>query len=233
MTGLVLSGGRGKGVATEHSDWDAVLVVTDNAVDEWLSYDFGALDMTVLSDSAFAEYAEPGGPDSWRRYDFAYLDSAVDRRGFGEALRRKGRLTDALARDIAERSVDATLNGLYRAAKNDRDGNRVGALLDLAGMPWPYLEAQFAIDGRLHPYNKFLAWELERRPLRHRSIDTAQMLSLLTTLPSDTGIEAAWELCEVLATACRSAGVTKALDGWEDHLIALRPDWAAASKDAD
>jgi hypothetical protein len=87
---LVLTGGRGKGVATAHSDWDGVLVVTEDGMPRWSNYDFEDLDLTVISDSDFVDYAEPETVFSWRGYDFAHLRPEVDRRGFGAQLAKKG-----------------------------------------------------------------------------------------------------------------------------------------------
>lgn len=86
--GLVLTGGRGKGVWTELSDWDGLLVVTDQAVRHWRNRDRGELDLTVLGATAFERYAEPFTPIAWRGYDFARLSAALDRGGFQAALER-------------------------------------------------------------------------------------------------------------------------------------------------
>ena len=50
VVGLVLTGGRGKGVATAHSDWDGILVVTQGALARWATFDVGSLDLTVIGD---------------------------------------------------------------------------------------------------------------------------------------------------------------------------------------
>jgi hypothetical protein len=101
VAGLVLTGGRGKGVATALSDWDGVLVVTDEGMPRWSTYDFEDLDMTVISEADFVDYAEPETAFSWRAYDFAHLHPAVDRRGFSARLETKGRLTEARAKQLA------------------------------------------------------------------------------------------------------------------------------------
>ena len=131
VIGLVVTGGRGKGVWTEHSDWDGLLVTADAAVDGWRSREPDDLDLTVLGTTAFESYAEPFTPVAWRGYDFARLTAEIDRGGFQAALDRKGRLGADAAQIIAEEAVGGALNQLYRATKNARDGNASATRLDL------------------------------------------------------------------------------------------------------
>jgi len=144
--GLVLTGGRGKGVWTEQSDWDGLLVVTDPAVQRWRDRDPGALDLTVIGATAFEAYAEPFTPIAWRGYDFARLSADVDRGGFQAALDRKGRLAPAAAATIAEEAIGGSLNQLDRAAKNARDEAMEAARLDLIESLSYSLTALFALE---------------------------------------------------------------------------------------
>jgi hypothetical protein len=60
VVGLVLTGGRGKGVWTQHSDWDGLLVVADHAVRRWVAAVPEELDVSVEAESGWPAYAEPG-----------------------------------------------------------------------------------------------------------------------------------------------------------------------------
>lgn len=228
VVGLVLTGGRGKGVASERSDWDGLLVVTDTTVSRWRGFDFGDLDMSVLGESEFADYAEPSSAFSWRRYDFAYLTPVIDRRGFGTLLQQKGQLAPDQAPLVAEEHLDAALNSLYRAAKNDRDGDETATLLDLAEMIGYYLTAAFALECRLRPYNKLLRWDLDRAPLG-RLLLSPERLLVLVSQTAQGQLGAAWTLADRLADAFRDAGATEVLYSWEDHLVAVRPRRNTAS----
>lgn len=223
VLGLVLTGGRGKGVATALSDWDGLLVITEEGMPLWSTYDFEDLDLTVISDSEFVDYAEPETAFSWRGYDFAHLRPVVDRRGFGAQLARKGQLTEGRAERLAEEYLGAALNSLYRAAKSHRDGDETSALLDLGEMGGYYLTAVFALDGRLRPYNKLLRWDLGRAPLVHVSLPGERLIALLTGALRETDLAAAWSLAEHAAGGFRKAGLTEVLDDWEDHLRDIRP----------
>ncbi len=211
VLGLVLTGGRGKGVSTPASDWDAVLVVADHATDRWRRRPASGLDLTVLGATEFERYADPGTPFFWRAYDLVALWPAVDRGGFGARLERKGRLSPEVAATMADGEVDAALNQLYRATKNRRDGNDLACVLDLAEFPAPYLTAVFALEGRHRPYHKFLEWELRRQPLRLLSLPRDVLLSMLLQVVRGGEVEAAWLLVDGLGDACRAAGVTTRL----------------------
>ncbi len=175
VVGLVLTGARGKGVWTDHSDFDGLLVVEDAAVEAWRSRDLGDLDLTVLGATAFETYAEPFTPIAWRGYDFARLTAVVDRGGFQAALDRKGRLAPAAAETIAEEAIGGALNQLYRAAKSHRDGSVRAVRLDLLEFVPYLLTSLFALEGRHRPYNKLLAWDLGEEPLR--AVDTPTLLT--------------------------------------------------------
>lgn len=196
VRGLVLTGGRGKGVHGPDSDWDAVLVVDRDAVAAWrqTAVESGpGVDLTVLSPEEFAEHGEPGTATAWRGYDLAHLVAVVDRGGVQDALNRKGRLSSEAARRLADDSVDSALNQLYRAAKGSAAGEVRASGLDLAEMVPPWLTAVFALEGRHRPYNKFLAWELTAHPLALRSLPAPELLAAPRT-PRRSGTRAGWRL---------------------------------------
>ncbi|PPS80383.1 hypothetical protein BZZ08_05949 [Streptomyces sp. MH60] len=94
----------------------------------------------------------------------------------------KGRLGAAQASRTAAARLDAYANSHYRSLKNARDGHPLAARLDAADSVGFLLELLFALDRRPRPYNKYLAWELDRFPLP--GWDTGE---LLTTLGRITG----------------------------------------------
>ena len=221
VIGLVVTGGRGKGVWTEHSDWDGLLVTADPAVDRWRAREPDDLDLTVLGTTAFESYAEPFTPVAWRGYDFARLTAEIDRGGFQAALDRKGRLGSDPARIIAEEATGGALNQLYRATKNARDGNASATRLDLIEYVPYLLTALFALEGRHRPYNKLLAWELDQEPLA--AVASATLSAGLDAVLDRVDVAAAWRLEAALETSCHGNGVTDTLVDWEDHLVTVRP----------
>lgn len=93
------------------------------------------------------------------------------------ALELKDRLPAAAARGLADAAADHALNQLYRAVKNHRAGAARAAGLDLVEMLAPWLTPVFALQGRHRPYNRFLAWELERQPLTLLPMTAPELLA--------------------------------------------------------
>lgn len=73
VLGVFLSGSRGNGFSTVHSDYDVVIVVRDGALTQCaVRYPFRyAVDVgcTLHDLTGFRDYAAYGSPDAWDRYD--------------------------------------------------------------------------------------------------------------------------------------------------------------------
>jgi hypothetical protein len=158
ILGYVLGGGRGKGVSTEHSDYDVYVIVKDERLDEYKEK-FGqrivkkAIDFFVYSISEFKNYAAMGSGDEWNRYNFAYLKAQVDRAGIQEIIDEKGKMPEEKIKEVVESNLDSYINQYYRALKNNRDGNILAANLDGAESIPYFITALFAINGQIKPYN--------------------------------------------------------------------------------
>ena len=61
--------------------------------------------------------------------------------------------------------LDGYVNMAYRALKSDRDGRALERRLDAAESVHWWLDVVFTLEGRVRPYNKYLAWELREHPL--------------------------------------------------------------------
>lgn len=171
VVGLVLGGSRGKDpdYITELSDYDAYVIVADDATrDEYWerfpSSHGDLLEVILATLDSFRRHALPGSGTEWNAYTFAHVAPVIDRLD-GEIAR--------LTQEKAKRDPDATapllldgyINFLYRARKSQRDGLMKEAHLDAAeSVPW-FLDYLFAAFGRVRPYNKWLPWELRKHPL--------------------------------------------------------------------
>src|SRR5690348_13694341 len=165
-----LDGSRGKGRATAHSDFDCTMIVRDGCESEYrtrLAGKRGVIDCRVMTLSEFRRHAEWGGPTQYDRYNFARLKVLIDKTGEAQSLiDEKGRVPADCVRGFIDASLDHAINQIYRARKCLRDGDATAARLEAAEAVGPLLDAIFAINGgRLRPYYKYLAWELETHPL--------------------------------------------------------------------
>ena len=169
LLGLVLSGSAGRGYATERSDLDVVVVLTDEAASTRSSTHSLDVDEAIDGWSELLTVPAFGTEDWWYRWTYAWAPVLLDRTDgeLAAAVRRQATLTpeEADAVLIDHDRLDGWVNFAYRALKNDRDGRTLEARLDAAeSVPW-LLDVVFATAGRVRPYNKYLPWELRTHPV--------------------------------------------------------------------
>ncbi len=227
VLGVILSGSQARaGAATAHSDYDVLLVVTDEA-DGQLSAEHrrdARLDVSAMPLHEFRTHALPGSGFEWNRYAFRdakVLKDTADGLIAGLAA-AKAQLAPAEAAQLAPAVLDAFLNSLYRCLKNARDGNMIGTLLDGAEAIPHYLTYIFALDNRVRPYNKYLAWELEHHPLPHPEWSYDNLVRRLAQAHSDQAPQALRSLLVELEPHARTAGHGRVLDDWGDDLTFIR-----------
>jgi hypothetical protein len=222
VLGLVLFGSRGREVGVdERSDWDILLVARDEAAAAALRERFPSrhgspVEVFVETLPTLVEAGALGSADEWRRYLYAHLTPLVDRTG-GElqsVLDAKEQVPEDARETRAAGAVDAFVNAVYRA-------RRYGTRLDAAEAASLLLDAVFALAGRIRPYNKYLAWELE-----HHALDgwpAGETLSLVERLLAgeDAALTDAFRQVELRA---RAAGLGRVIDGWEPDVPWLRGD---------
>lgn len=218
---LWLDGSRGKGRAGPHSDYDCTLIVADeafNAYHEGFSR-FGRPDLQcqVMTLAGFEAYAAWGSDTAWARYNYAHLTAVIDKTGQVQALiEAKARIPEACVDGFIEDSIDHWINQAYRSLKCQRDDQLLAARLEAAeGIP-PLLNAVFALHGgRLRPYAKYLAWELEAHPLEQLPWAPAVFLDRLKEVLDTGDIAAQRDLIQGLAPIFRAAGHRAVLDDWD------------------
>jgi hypothetical protein len=226
LLGLVLSGSAGRGYATERSDLDVVVVLTDEAASTRSSTHSPDVDEAVDGWSELLTVPVFGTEDWWYRWTYAWAPVLLDRTGgeLAAAVRRQATLTpeEADAVLIDHDRLDGWLNFAYRALKNDRDARPLEARLDAAeSVPW-LLDVVFAMAGRVRPYNKYLPWELRTHPVDGWPAD--ELLGLVErTLDGDP--TAVRETFPPVRAACAAydeeRGHTRATDmveGWGSEL---------------
>ena len=226
LLGLVLSGSAARGLATEHSDLDVIVVLTDEAAAGRSTAKSREVDEIVDSWSELQAVGAFGTEDWWYRWSYAWAPVLLDRTG-GEVTRavlRQATLTPDEADGVLidHDRLDGWLNFAYRALKSHRDGRPFETRLDATeSVPW-LLDVLFAMAGRVRPYNKYLAWELRTHPLEGWPAD--DVLGLLQrTLDGD--VSAIRETFVRVRAACSSydasrghTRTTDMVEGWRDEL---------------
>ncbi|GAA2110330.1 hypothetical protein GCM10009726_25770 [Nocardioides furvisabuli] len=226
LLGLVLSGSAARGLATERSDLDVVVVLTDDAAEGRSTDKSPEVDEIVDSWSELTTVPPFGTEHWWSRWSYAWAPVLLDRTGgeLAAAVRRLATVTpeEADAVLIEHDRLDGWVNFAYRALKSVRDGRSLEARLDAAeSVPW-LLDVVFTMAGRVRPYNKYLAWELRTHPLEDWPAD--ELLGLVER-SLDGDADALRETFARVRAACAAyddrrghTRTTDMVDGWRDQL---------------
>lgn len=226
LLGLVLSGSAARGMATERSDLDVMVVLSDDAAAGRSTEKSSEVDEIVDSWTDLTTVPAFGSEHWWYRWSYAWVPVLLDRTdgALTAAVRRQATLPpeEADAVLIDHDRLDGWLNFAYRSLKADRDGRPMEARLDAAeSVPW-LLDVVFAMAGRVRPYNKYLAWELREHPLDDWAAD--DLLGLVQrTLDGDAAaVRETFARVRAACTAHDAArGHTRATDmvgGWGAEL---------------
>src|SRR3989338_5668740 len=202
VVGLILTGGRGKGMFTENSDYDIAIITTDESVSgvkEAYKGKQDIIDIGVLPISGFRIYAAVGTAEDWDRYTYAHIKTRIDKTGeIQKIIDEKGILPKDQISKVAKNALGGYLNSLYRSVKNNRDGNMFASHFDACeSLPW-LLTFLFAVEGRVRPYNKFLKWELEKHPLKNLPILYEDFLRKIESVIKSGDIETQKELHKIV-----------------------------------
>jgi predicted nucleotidyltransferase len=168
IVGIVLTGSAARGMATEYSDVD-VIVVRDEVESAREVSRSPAIDEIPMTLAELETVKAVGSDGAWARWSFAWVqvlrDSSDGR--VSNAVHRQATLSDQEIRDllVGRSRLDEFINFTYRALKSHREGRTEAARLDSAESVASMLDVVFALSGRIRPYNKYLAWELNEHPL--------------------------------------------------------------------
>jgi predicted nucleotidyltransferase len=231
VIGVVLTGSAARGLATEHSDVD-VLVVLGDGVAVAPTLRSPAIDEIPTGIAELESPAPWGTEEWWFRWQHAWVEVLRDTPDgrVAAACRRQATLDDVEQRSFLVEGdrLDGWVNFAYRALKSDRDGRPLERRLDAAeSVPW-LLDVVFALAGRVRPYNKYLAWELRTHPLDVPEWSAERLLpELEAVLDGDPAPLRAWY--DVVERECRAwdaaHGTTvlgDLLDGWGDERAVFR-----------
>ncbi|MCR6032051.1 hypothetical protein GGQ22_11415 [Nocardioides sp. zg-579] len=230
LLGLILSGSVARGLATERSDLDVYVVLTDEAAADRRTTHSATVDEVPLALSELEELPTFGSEGWWYRWSFAWAPVIDDRTGgtLASLAHAQATVSPTEAREILvdHDRLDGWINYAYRALKSDRDGRALERRLDAAeSVPW-LLDTVFTLAGRVRPYHKYLPWELEHHPLPGWPAE--ELLGLLRrTLDGDPS--AIRETFDRVEAACRAfdrslaePALAPVIDDWGSELALFR-----------
>ena len=219
------------GRATVHSDYDCAVIFDDAAPEaaqrEIDAFRGAGLDLMAMTVGEFERYAAWGSSEAWARYGFSRLRAIVDKTGKVQPLiDAKGCVPADASPGFIDASLDHLINQLYRGLKCLRDGDPVASRLEATEGARPLLDAAFALHGgRLRPYYKYLAWELETQPLERLPFDGPTLIARLAdALGADATLSLRGLVTDVLP-AFRVAGHGAVFDAWGEAMVWML-DWS-------
>ncbi len=224
VLGFLLTGSRGKGFATEQSDYDCAVIVTDDAYTAFSERmcDLPAvIDASVFTLGSFDRHAAWGSELAWDRYNWAHLRALVDKTGgkIQGIIDEKGRIPGAEVRSYISGQLDHYINQVYRSIKCLRDGNAAGYRLEAADSILPLMNLLFAVhDGRLRPYYKYLEWELDESPLTQFPWSGVELLEMIGAILADGSYLDQQAIFIKVEAALSATGYLNVLESWGDKL---------------
>lgn len=224
VLGVVLTGSRGKGKITKHSDYDPVVIVKDKTPKKvkkhFASFRQSDFDLSVFELKAFKKYAAWGGAYAWDRYNYARLKAPVDKtRQIQRIVNEKASVPHQYRSRFIKDCLDHYINQVYRSIKNQRDGDLLASRLEGNDSIQPMLNGVFALHGRLKPYYKYLAWELKKEPLKKLPISQTKFLSLISKVATQGDIKTQKQLLKILAAMFLKNGYQHGWKGKFEWLI--------------
>lgn len=204
VAGVVLTGSHARGMATEHSDIDVMVIVSERGGRWSATSRTPELDTIVMTLTELADVS-----DRWQRYAYRGARVLLDRLDgqIADLVDRQATLTATEQDAWVRQELDGYINFIYRAAKNRREGRHdLARLEEIEAVPW-FLWTLFALYGRVRPYNKYLRWELDTYPLP-MPWSADHLIAALAERPST--------LFPDLEIVARAKGFGDVLDAWDE-----------------
>ncbi|MEK7658260.1 MAG: hypothetical protein AAB352_00130 [Patescibacteria group bacterium] len=220
IIGVILAGGRGKGIATKNSDYDILFITTDDGLNNVIKNYPGTeyVDSLPHAISDFREYAKTGSATEWDKYSFTHISAVIDKTGeIQKLVEEKGSLMPDVAHKIARTALGGYLNSVHRSLKHIRDGKSLAAQLDAAESISNLLVFLFAVENRVCPFNKFLEWELKNYPLKNLPIKPSDFLKKILIIIKKSNPKIQKEILEIVKKVAIENGHSDEIKDWEGY----------------
>lgn len=217
VLGVVLMGSRGfDHFVTARSDHDVLVIVAKDPT-PWGRDHGSPVETWPMTIERFREHALSA--DTWNRAAFLGVRIILDRLD-GEIARlaeekRALRPDEAVA--LGASRADAYINSLVRSLRNLEAGRDVEGRLDAIESIGPLLDAVFAFEGRVRPFNKWLRYDIEERPLAFGDI-----VSLVDRIATNPTVDVQRDVFRQFEMSAREHGHGSVVDSWEPDVAWLR-----------
>lgn len=223
VTGFILGGGRGKGISTENSDYDIVVVVKNELVDvaqvKYKAYAGPKFDISVMSEQQLAIHGVWGSDSMWARYGFAHVQAVIDKTNTLQVwLNEQEKIPAPALEETIKQSLDSYLNYVHRSMKNFRDSRRPAAHLAACDSVPQLITFLFAAEGRVRPYNEYIEWELAKHPLTNVPLSPGDLMQKTSAILADGNEATQKELLALVRNiAAKTQGGVEVLKSWEGY----------------
>lgn len=221
VVGFILVGSRGKGFENEHSDYDAVMIIKDEAAntihEKYEKMTLDNVDLSVRSFSDFKTFAGWESPESWDRYNYAHVKILVDRTDgeLEKLVKEKGQIPPDKLNKFIDWWIDGYVNGVYRSVKCIRNNNMFGAHLEAVNSMLDLLTLVFAMNGRHRPFLGYVQKELEKYPLENLPWSPKEFVEKIKHILETADLKTQQDLLSGIEKMSREMGHGKMFDGWE------------------
>lgn len=227
IIGFWLSGSRGKGLVTGYSDYDPVMLVKDDVLNEYKKrYENRrdpSIELGVQTLDMLKSYALWNTPTAWDKYDFAHLKPLVDKTGLLQKIfQEKASIPESERQGFVSGHLDGYINEVFRSLKCLRDGQMVGWRLQAAQSIALLLNVLFGLHGRVPPFAKYLEWELKHFPLQKLSMPPDELIASILNIIETGSVETQQKLLAQIETMARADGYGDVFDGWRQKLIWMK-----------
>jgi hypothetical protein len=220
VVGVVLLGSRAvDAFVTPRSDYDVFILQEAEDREGWPFLRGSGIETVSVTVERFEQHATYGSTTFWNRPAFLCARVELDRRNGGIAalVDAKRHLTREEADALAHVAISDYCNSLYRSLKNHRDGRTLAGRLDGLDTISPLLTTIFAVEGRVRPFNKWLAYEVGRAPL-----PLADLLPRLDGLARDPSAARQQALFRDVEPVVRDRGFGADIDDWAPDVELFR-----------
>jgi hypothetical protein len=220
---FILAGGRGKGMTTEHSDYD-IFIITEDAVVEgakikYQPYTGHAFDINIMGRRELSIFGVWGSDTMWARYNFAHIKAVFDKTGeIQKWLEAQELIPLAVFDEAYKEALDNYMNYTHRSLKNFRDLRGTAAHLAACDAVPQLLTFLFTAEGRIRPYNEYIEWELRAHPLANVTISPADLSKKIGEILGNGNQETQKELLALVRTiAAKSKIGVAVMNSWKEY----------------